>query len=145
MHTQEDYFIRIENLVFEDNPENPALKLVQEWLPESTGIAAMLHNAVPGAQQQDYVIVADDAIYLAIIIERGGMKLRSIKCFKKCDIVATAIILEAMEDENPADAAQIRLMMSEGKRIQLIFSRNVFFDDLYCKVQELAVKPFFMA
>lgn len=144
MQENKDYFIRIEELQLEDEDESRAWQVIQPWIPPSAGIVARLHNWVPGVTRFDYITIADDAIYLAILVDGGELTLRSIKRFKQCDIVAIGLILEALEGEDPAEAPQIRLMLSEGKRIQLVFSRNVFFDDLRCQLQQMVTRPFFL-
>lgn len=93
-----------------------AAALVKAWMPSTKKVVAALRGRTDKKTGWcDYVAVTDEVIYFAILIEtKDGLTLRSIKGFKASDIVAFAFMMEL---DGPL--LELRLMLSEGKRIKL--------------------------
>lgn len=137
------YFLEISNLHFEDLSLE-GLKVVSPWIPRGKGVIARLNNHSHGAEQFDYVVITEDMIYFAIILSKDdGLTMRSIKYFKSCAVIAFAFITEAMPGES--DEPQMRLMLSDGRRLKLCFDTSTDKTQLVMHMQELATKNFFMA
>lgn len=111
------YFMELKKLNAEITGEapSPTATLAKSWMPAAKKIVAAFKGRTDKKNGwYDYVALTDDIIYFCLIIDGPeGPALRSIKGFKASDIVAFAFMLEMDE------GLQLRLMMSEGKRIKL--------------------------
>lgn len=113
-------------------------KMLAPFIPKDAQTVACLcnHQALDD-EIYDYVVLTDKMIYFAIFKKHGkkGYILRSVKCFKASDVRAVAYMLYP-EEEGP----QIRLMLSEDKRIKLRLQDT---DKSRTVMQRVAASPFF--
>lgn len=137
------YFIELKDLVSDKNlAEDLAAQLRSAALPwvTSSPISACLCPGVLDVDLFDYVLINDDYVYF-FRMDRNHLEAVSVKGFKASDMVAHALLLPMAPQ-----GAQIRLMLSDGKRIKLILNNDItFLESNVQMMKDLAKSAFFTA
>lgn len=108
------------------------------WVSASSVSACLCPSLIEG-DLFDYILINEDYIYF-FRMKRDNYTPVSIKGFKASDMVAHAFLLPSAPQ-----GAQIRLMLSDGKRIKLILHGEGASHDNEQLMKNLAKSAFFTA
>lgn len=143
---KDDYFIELNDLVAESQVDariQASLReLAQEWILSDTIIDCLLYPEFEQDVPFTYMVFTPRYVYLASVtpdILQKKFNLQSIKGFKASDMVAHAFIMG-----NELTPPEIRLMMSEGKRIKVNLDMSTINHDAnIALMKRLATSNFF--